>query len=59
MFGGDPGLGWGVGDRVPGGVEQLVGGVGGVQVVVEQAVGGGVSFLVGVQLAGQVGGVGA
>src|SRR5262249_46203001 len=55
---GDVGCGRGEGDRVPGRVQQPVGGVRGVQVVVEDAGGGGAALLVGVGAVGQVGGVG-
>src|SRR4029453_15524033 len=53
------GGGGGGGDRGAWGVEESVGGVGGVEVVVEEAVGGGVALRVGVVGVGEVGGVGA
>jgi hypothetical protein len=59
VLGGDPRCGRGQGDPVPGRGQQQGGGVCGVQVVVEDAVGGGVALLVGVDAVGQVAGVGA
>jgi hypothetical protein len=59
VFRGDPGLGWGEGDRVPVRGQQQGCGVGGVQVVVEDPVDGGVALGVGVVGVGEVGGVGA
>src|SRR5262249_53843860 len=56
---GDVGCGRGEGDRVRGRVQQSVGGVRGVQVVVEDADGGGVALLVGIDAVGERGGVGA
>src|SRR5262249_11421087 len=58
VFGGDPRLGGIEGERVLGRGQQPVGGVGGVQVVVKEAVGGAAALLVGIGGVGQVGGVG-
>ena len=55
VFRGGPGLGCGEGERVSGRFQQPVGGVGGVQVVVEDAADGGVALLVGVGGVGEPG----
>src|SRR5215813_3065916 len=57
-FGGDPRLGWSEDDRIPVRVHQPFGGAGGVQVVVEDAVGGGAPLLLAVGGTGEVVGVG-
>src|SRR5262249_29172449 len=56
---GDTGYRRGEGDRVPAWVQQPFGGVRGVQVVIQEADGGGVAVLVGVDAAGQVGRISA
>jgi len=59
MLRGDPIRGRRESDRFPRRVQQSAGGVGGVQVVVEDAPGRGEALLVGVDSVGQVGGVSA